>query len=319
MINIDLKKTQVPTEIDIPKKYKRPKFLIVAVAIFITILILLFVSIYILKQKTKTQTTKQKQTIHKIQTPKEKPEIKEEKKVKETENKPQQKQHETIKHKPEHPQQKRPRKEEKEKNNAENIAKLSQEAIFKINLNFENVPLKKSTNNDNFTPPLPEQLKVKKKPKKKPKQKSTIYEITIRTTRIKKLKSILHTFNIKEFKQSSKPISTIKLYDVYVGGFYNYSKILEFSKVLKRKGYKVYAIKNIKSLYFVLIDKNINEAKRIAYQKAWSRTPFKIYFKSKKKTKLQYTVKFASPSKELIKTLKKNGFYPIIKPIRNGA
>ena len=244
MININLKKTQVPTEIDIPKKYKRPKFLIVAVAIFITILILLFVSIYILKQKTKTQTTKQKQTIHKIQTPKEKPEIKEEKKVKETENKPQQKQHETIKHKPEHPQQKRPRKEEK--NNAENIAKLSQEAIFKINLNFENVPLKKSTNNDNFTPPLPEQLKVKKKPKKKPKQKSTIYEITIRTTRIKKLKSILHTFNIKEFKQSSKPISTIKLYDVYVGGFYNYSKILEFSKVLKRKGYRVYTIKNIK-------------------------------------------------------------------------
>ena len=317
MININLKKTQVPTEIDIPKKYKRPKFLIVAVAIFITILILLSASIYILKQKTKTQTTKQKQTIHKIQTPKEKPEIKEEKKVKETENKPQQKQHGAIKHKPEHTQQKKPRKEEK--NNAENIAKLSQEAIFKINLNFENVPLKKSTNNDNFTPPLPEQLKVKKKPKKKPKQKSTIYEITIRTTRIKKLKSILHTFNIKEFKQSSKPISTIKLYDVYVGGFYNYSKILEFSKVLKRKGYRVYTIKNIKSLYFVLIDKNINEAKRIAYQKAWSRTPFKIYFKSKKKTKLQYTVQFASPSKELIKTLKKNGFYPIIKPIRNGA
>ncbi|WP_026939628.1 hypothetical protein [Hippea alviniae] len=310
MININLKKSQVPSEIDIPRKYKKPKIVVfIGIIIGITIVILA-VSVYLLKSITEKPIP----TTH-IATHKEKPIHKEE--IKKQEIK--------LKHKPAIKHQQITKKEKTTKKqtkvSVKEIQEKQQEAIFKISLNFENLPKRSSIKQkEAYTPPLPPQLKPKEKPKKKTEQsKSVIYEITVKTTRMDRLKSILNSFGISEFKVSSKPVSTIKLYDVYVGGFYSYPKILEFAKVLKKKGYKVYAIKNINLLYFALIDKNIDKTKKIAYAKAWSKTPFKLYFKPKRKTKLIYTVKFASPNTQLIKTLKKSGFYPIIKPIKNGA
>lgn len=316
MININLKKNQVPTQIDIPKKYRKPSIIFIfTISVFligivgITIYYLLFLSspkhIIITNNLPEKNVQIKKITLlktkknHKLSIQKENPQ-----KI-------------SIKQKPKNTYKTIQPKEKQFKNP---IHINSQQAIFKIALTFEKIQPQTKTSTPPLSTPLPKQLSpTPPKKEKKVNNPSVIYQITVKTKNIFLLKKILDKFNVQKVSIISKPISTEVLYNVYVGGFYSYPKILKFAKVLKSKGYKTYGIKNINLKYYVLIDKLISIAKKRAYQKAWSATPYNIFFKKIKIKKLLYIARFVSPDYHLIKVLKKRGFSTIIKKIENGA
>jgi len=171
-----------------------------------------------------------------------------------------------------------------------------------------------------YIPPLPKIFKPKTEKRKIVKKKKTppFYLIKIRTTRFKALEHLLKSKGIKYGKKQFM-IKKGYIYDVYVGGFYSYPQTIEFAKALKKRGYKIYSIDNIKLLYFVCIDKNISENKKEAYEAAWHKTKFRILFIKKPKLVKIFIFTFATANKPIINTLKKSGFYPIIKQIKNGA
>ncbi len=310
MIKLNLIKHNLPEKIDIPEKYKKTKKIALGVALAL-IAIFLIIGSY--------QTLKLFKKVKKI--PIVKPKIEKhivKKKAIIPKHKPS-KHAKTQKTQPE--ENKKSKKEQKtKKEEVEKLIKKSESApIFSIEVAFTTIPKKPEPDNTTkLLPPLPAQFTIKQ-PKPKPKQKPLpIYAVTIKTSNPSVAIRILKSNKI-EYKLSKKAIIKGFVYDVYVGGLTSYNATLKFAKALKARGYNVYAITNINLLYYCLIDKSIDSRKKIAYKKAWSKTVFKIIFKAKPKKSFIWYIRFSTPSKAIIKTLKKYGYYPIIKTVKNGA
>ncbi|AEA34296.1 hypothetical protein [Hippea maritima] len=301
MIRLNLIKNQLPIEIDLPKSIKnRQKAFIAAVGL--SILILLAPAAYYIFKLIKTTNKQPEKVTLKVEKPGKK----------EAKTKP-----------PISLQQKKSKpKKEVQTKKAVNFKPLKG-ALFKIEIALEDIP-KNSFSNQTTTalPPLPPSLKPlppKQKIDNKTKQnKSQIYEVKIKTPYKTKLQNLLNKLGIhyttKSFKKNSKTI-----YDVYIGGLYSYPDVLKFAKILKSKGYRVYSITNLNLLFYVCVDKKVNKKKAVAYQQAWAKTSFKLILKKRTTQKTYYEFSFATEDKNIIKTLKKNGFWPIIRQIKNGA
>ncbi len=328
-LKINLVKNQVPEKIDLPKPILRKRKIILLSAVLLSVVLLLFPLVYFMRTIKKPTITPPK-IVRKIKKPNKKEKkiannfvIKHKKETKKQKETPK-KQVKKVLTKPAKLTKKLFKEKEKTKEN-KRIEKIEKEVkntpVFSIALEFENIPKKIEPQNQTEVkiPPLPEIFKIKP-PKKKNKKRKTppFYLVTIKTTRIRALQSFLKAKKIKYAKKSLIVNSGFR-YDVYVGGFYSYPAVVEFAKALKEKKYNIYAIKNINLLYFVCIDRNIDTKKKEAYRKAWSRTRFKIIFiKKPQKTKI-YTITFTTTNRSIIYALKRKGFYPIIKLVKNGA
>jgi len=318
MIEINLIKNQVPESVDIPKKLlKKRKFTRLS-ALLLAIVVSLSIAFYFLKS-IKNRVTTEKTVSPKVRITKESktPNIKEQKIAnKNTEEKKER--HVKLKKN----KQKIGTSNTNNQKQVEKIEKaIENEPIFTIALQFESIPKKKTVENVSVQlPPLPEAFLAKQKKNKKVKKKKTspFYLVKLKTTNPKRVSKILKNMGIKYSKKRIKT-KEYSLYDVYVGGFYSYPQLIMFSKALKLKGYKIYSFKNINLLYYVCIDTGVNEEKMIAYKKAWSKTKFKILFLKRSIPKYVTVFTFTTANRNIINSLKKRGFYPIIRRVKNGA
>ena len=328
-LKINLIKNQVPEKVDLPKTILRRRRIALFSALILSIVLLSLPLAYILHTMKKANTSlskiakktvklREKKKIAKHLIVKQKRRVEKPKKVS------QQKKPEKVHPLPEKINSNRLTKQEKIKVNKkiEEIKKeVKREPVFSISLEFKDIPEKVEKQNETEVkiPPLPEIFKVKQPKKKRKLQKTPpFYLVTIKTLNARKLENFLKKKKIRYTKKSMIVNNGFK-YDVYVGGFYSYPAIVEFAKALKRKKYHIYAIKNIDLLYFVCIDKNISSKKKDAYYKAWSKTHFKIIF-TKKPQKLKiYIFTFTTTKRSIIYSLKRRGFYPIIKVVKHGA
>ncbi|WP_025270546.1 hypothetical protein [Hippea sp. KM1] len=323
MIDINLIKNQLPTKIDLPASIKLKQRILIFSIIGLAILMLLPAGYYTSKLIKTTKAPQKKITVQKEEHIESKQ--KEEKTTEVKEHKEEHKQKHPINHKQKetvHKEEKPLKAEEEHQKPAQtHIALPPQDALFKIEIALEDIPQNTFKDNLSQLPPLPKSLKPQIQPKDNKTTKkapSPFYEVKIKTYREKQLKALLKKLNVS-YKEKAKKIKASTKYDIYVGGLYSYPDTLKFANILKSKGYKVYSITNINLLFYVCVDKMVNKNKAYAYKKAWSKTKFKIILKKRYTKKTLYEFTFTTTDKTIIKTLKKNGFWPIIRLIKNGA
>ncbi len=144
-------------------------------------------------------------------------------------------------------------------------------------------------------PPPPEVVKVK----------------VIGVPNAERLKAILKSKGVS-FTVKSYVLKKLSYYDVYVGGFGDYKTTVEFERALRKKGYNIYAVKNISLLYYVCIAHRVPEAVKNRYVELWRKTRFKVIaINVFSKTVYGYTFRFEIPL-SFIKFLKSKGYSPII-------
>ncbi len=309
MININLIRNQVPEEADIPRKLLK-KRKIIFISIIISLSVLLITPLIFIKQPLINLLTLKTQPKILVQQHVNRKKIIN-KKTKNT-NLSSKKQTIRKKNQPGIPK----------KVKVENIEKeIKNKPIFSIDLEFEKISTKKTTKiSNNKLPSLPFVFtkKQNKKTLKKPKKNLPIYFAKIVTKNPKRVRKILKSLGIK-FSRKRIKVKSAYTYDIYVGGFYSYPQTLEFTKALKLKGYRVYSIKNLNLLYFVCIDKNVNNKKMLAYKRTWGKTKFRTIFIKNKLESYKTIFTFTTPNVSVINALKKRGVYIIIRAIRNGA
>lgn len=327
MIKINLIKNQIPTELDIPKRKKGYKHTLIFFSILIAVFLVSFVGVYFLFIKTAE---------HKIEHAVNKKVLEHKKESKQT------KQHIAIK-KPEEKIVQHKKYNNKTKISENELKKIENEdsAVFSFKIQLENIPSSNSTiqknvvledvlkdmEKDNLTSiKLSDNKSIKttkttkatqKKEKEVYKNKSKKLLVKVVTSNPKRLKIILRKMGVKYKMQKIKRRSRLS-YDILVGGFDSYRKLVRFASVLKKKGYKIYDIKNLGLKFFVCIDKNVDKKKRDRYIAVWKKTPFRIVAKEKEKIYYRYVFKF-KVDKNRVKLLKKKGYYPIIISPKNGA
>ena len=332
-LKINLVKNQVPEQVDLPRPILRKRRIALFGAIILSVALLVLPLAYIF-HTMKKPNIQLPQITKKTEKPKESKKIarnlvvKRQKRVEKPKETPEEKKLEVAPSKPEKSpnkvSSKKPTKKQKiaENKEIEEIKKeVKSKPVFSIALEFESIPKRIEVQNETEVkiPPLPDVFKIKpQKKKKRVKKTPPFYLVTIKTIHAKKLESFLRRKKIKYTKKSLIVKSGFR-YDVYVGGFYSYPAVVQFAKALKEKKYNIYAIKNINLLYFVCIDRNIGLKKREAYYKAWSKTRFKIIFIKKPQKVKMYVFTFTTTSRSIIYSLKRMGFYPIIKLVKHGA
>ncbi len=317
MIQINLVKTQLPSEIDIPKKnlkiFRYGILPIVFVSAFLVILIIVAVY-YIfsskLKPENKDNLSKRAIVSADNRTVKHKTIIETGKKIKNT----------------------NPSKSQIKQNNENKkfleALKNKKEVAFSIDIQLATIPNKVTDNNNTSGNGLDNQTALYQsiisqdnntaKKKKLPEKKiDTLHYVTVSTSNVKKLKTFLNGHKIK-YRLIKYKKSSVAYYDIFAGGFNSYSALMKFYRALEKRGYKIYDIQNISLLYYVCIDKGVTKSKKNLYLKIWKKTPFKIITKAHFKNIYGYKVTFKADSKT-INRLKKLKFSPIIVSIQNGA
>ncbi len=326
MIEINLITTQVPDHIDLPniKKSKKPLIILIFTTFIVVILIFVCVYFFFVRNVEKIILPNKNEAREYI-------EKKSEKHIEEKQN---------INHKEESITQHEAKIKKKEKaEQAVEAAKKNKDVVFSFDIQLENVPNKdNSSTNEIVLDDLKQQQKKtiktdnktvqqnkktdkaklvnilrsnssKKVNKKIAKNRYITVKIQTKTSPFYLMKN-LKKLHIK-YKYRKLKIKEQKSYDIYVGGFDSYKKLVRFAAVLKQKGYKIYGIENFGLLFYVNIDKNVNLSKRNRYIDVWKHTPFRIIAKERQTAVYKYIFVFRT-TKEKIGFLKKYGFKPVI-------
>jgi hypothetical protein len=337
MIKINLIENQVPTQIDLPKRKLNYKPLAVGFSVSLAVVAIVFIVVYFVfvhsfKQKDIVVVDKQK--VHIEEKSKEKPSIKVVKKHK-------------LEHNAEQTKKAEKNKIIKEELKA---IKKNDSAVFSFDIKLEKIPKKDNGSSEIVLQDIAENKKleeelVKKKEKKannkiavikkvvdakkhqekktkikhkatpKPKSKNSnkalnSYYVKITTYKPKILKKELKKIKIK-YKIKALDSQVFVSYDIFVGGFDSYKKLVRFSAALKSKGYHLYGIENIGLLFYVCIGRNVSETERNRFVAVWKHTPFRVIAKEKNIKKTKYGF-YMHADRQKIKLLKKKGYYPII-------
>ncbi len=318
MININLIKNQIPTQIDLPKKKRNYKKISVFVILGILFAIgLYFVFVYEISRvsiigknvvpKTKLYKSAVKKSKEIERNIAEKP-----KKIKKAVVKLPNK---TIKS--------NKKEEEAQKavmlKNRETVKKIEKHnfPVFSLSIELENIPKPipqtdvKKDKNSLYEKLINSSSKENvKKESEKPKNIHKKLYVEIKTRRYTRIKHDLNSLKIR-YKYKKIAYKQIMKYTIFVGGLDSYPKVIKFAKALKKKGYSIYKIVNMDLLFYVCIDKNIGEKKRNRYIDIWGKTPFRVV--AIQHTEPLYLYKFVFQcSKKTINILKKKGYYPII-------
>ena len=288
MIDINLAKNSVPTQIDLPKSKKGHRFVAYwLLGTVFTILIIAVIAYSVYKKEmniAKEVSSKHKTVVQPVKTVVKKTDKKDKKIIKELEN--------------------------------QDIP------VFSLNIQLEDIskPDNKSTAAEEKKLPVINASLTNSKRclKKQRSNEKVVLTVKVETNRFTKLKNMLKNMNIK-YVTEKVIYKKVCRYDIFVGGFDSYSSIVKFSRDLKAKGYNIYKIVNLDLLFYVCIDRNVKEEKKVRYMDVWSKTTFKIIAKKHKKVYYRYKFTFDASQKD-INLLKKNGYYPIIlSQAKNGA
>ncbi len=304
MININLVKNNVPIRIDLPRRKKSHRFLtywFLSAVCSIFIITVIVYSVY--KKETNTAkkvSNKQEVTVeHKVTALHNKVSVDKKVSLKKIQHQAKTRNMKIIKRIEKHDM-----------------------PVFSLNIQLEDIPEpdnKKTVADREKLPSINVSLAGSKADlEKQHLDKKTMLFVKVETDKFTKLKSMLKDMNIK---YSAKRIVYKKSYryDIFVGGFDSYSSTVKFSRDLRTRGYNIYKIVNLNLLFYVCIDKGVNEKRKMRYIDVWSKTPFKIITKRHGKVYYRYRFIFNAMQKD-INLLKKDGYYPIILPqTKNGA
>jgi len=336
MIKINLIKTQVPTQIDLPKKKKSPKLIIKLVLSTLFVFIVLVVGVYFIfikgsekieVKKPLGYVTESRVTNRVVKTNNNQKVVKINKNKTGAENKKatakKEKKKEAAAAKSISSTKKMINKPEKaiskkEKKIVENI-KNRIFPVFSLNIKLSDIPKpikKKNIQNSLYNEIIADNSSLdnasttEKKEAVSKKQANRELYVKVKTRSLFLLKKYLGKMKIK-YKVKKEVYKTLKTYDIFVGGFDSYPKLAKFALDLKSKGYVVYKVVNMNLLFYVCIDRNVSESVKNRYVTVWSKTPFRIVAVKHKKTKYIYVFTFRCDKKQF-KLLKKRGYYPII-------
>ncbi len=337
MIKINLIKTQVPTEIDLPKRKRNPKFIVKLLLAILAIVVLLIVGIYFVFIKGSEKIVVKEPKVHIVHKRLTKEIVKAKKKVefvkKSTESLKEkkniivkEKKTQTLLKKRAIAENKKLQEQKKRLENKKIMERLKKmpAAVFSLNIKLSKIPKpikKQTTQNSLYNEIVADNFgfdNTSKKTNVTKQNGEALFSVKVRTKSPLLLKKYLKKMKIK-YKIKKEVYRILKTYDIFVGGFDSYPKLAKFAVDLKSKGYSIYKITNINLLFYICIDESVNEKMKEKYIAVWSKTPFKIITKEHKKTRYIYIFNFKC-SKKQFNLLKKRGFYPIIlSKVKSGA